>query len=33
VSIDDEDIAELGEVGLPVVRRILGATVMDDGSS
>ena len=31
-SIDDEDIAELGEVGLPVVQRILGATVIDDGA-
>ncbi len=30
VSIDDEDVAELGEVGLPVVQRILGATVIDD---
>jgi DNA polymerase-3 subunit gamma/tau len=32
-SFDDEDIAELGEVGLPVVQRILGATVIDDGAS
>ena len=30
VSLDDEDIAELGEVGVPVVERILGATVIDD---
>ena len=29
-SIDDEDMAELGEVGLPVVQRILGATIIGD---
>ncbi len=30
VSLDDEDVAELGEVGLPVIQRILGATIIDD---
>ncbi len=29
--IDDEDIAELGEVGVPVVERILGGTIIGDG--
>ena len=30
VSFDDEDIVELGEVGIPVVERILGATIIRD---
>jgi hypothetical protein len=28
VSPDDEDLVELGEVGQPVVERLLGATVI-----
>jgi DNA polymerase-3 subunit gamma/tau len=31
-SADDEDIAELGEVGRPVIERLLGGKVIDEGS-
>jgi len=30
-SADDEDIAELGEVGRPVIERLLGGKVIDEG--
>ena len=30
VSADDEDIEALGEVGIPVVERILGGTIIKD---
>lgn len=30
VSMDDEDIEELGEVGVPVVERLLGGTIIRD---
>ena len=30
-STDDEDIAELGEVGRPVIERLLGGKVIDEG--
>jgi DNA polymerase-3 subunit gamma/tau len=31
VSADDEDIEELGDVGRPVIERILGGRVIDEG--
>jgi DNA polymerase III subunit gamma/tau len=30
-SADDEDVEALGEVGRPVIERILGGTVIDEG--
>jgi DNA polymerase-3 subunit gamma/tau len=33
VSDDDEDVEELGEVGVPVVERLLGATIIKDETS
>jgi DNA polymerase-3 subunit gamma/tau len=31
VSDDDEDIEELGDVGRPVIERLLGGRVIDEG--
>jgi DNA polymerase-3 subunit gamma/tau len=30
-SADDEDIEAMGEVGRPVIERLLGGTVIDEG--
>jgi DNA polymerase-3 subunit gamma/tau len=32
VSDDDEEIEQLGEVGRPVIERILGGRVIDEGT-